>query len=678
MSFPPISNAPRRLQDDGWLAPYGAALRRRSAAVRAWEKRLTGGRCSLADFASGHEYFGLHRTGSEWVFREWAPQATGVFLIGEPTGWREASDFALRALPEGCWEGRFPADCLRHGSLYRLRVHWDGGCGDRIPAYARRVVQDPESRLFNAQVWSPAEPYCWRNPIPPPPQTPLVYECHVGMAQEDARIGTYDEFRRLTLPRIRDAGYNTLQIMAVQEHPYYGSFGYHVSSFFAASSRFGTPDAFKALVDEAHGQGLRVIIDLVHSHAVGNEVEGLARFDGTSCQYFHEGPRGRHAAWDSCCFDYGKPEVLHFLLSNCRFWLDEYHLDGFRFDGITSMMYAHHGLGRAFAGYEDYFGQDVDEEALAYLALANRVIHAVRPDAVTIAEDVSGMPGLGAPPDAGGMGFDYRLALGVTDMWFRMLDMPDESWPLGGVWHELVNRRPDERTISYVECHDQAIVGGQTLLYRLLQDAMYDSMHAGSLSLSTDRGMALHKMIRLATLATAGHGYLNFMGNEFGHPEWVDFPRQGNQWSYHHARRLWSLSENPALRYRFLAAFDRAMLSAVATGNRLAGARPQLLAISEADRILAFERGGLFFFLNLHPQRSFTDYPIEALPGKYRMILDTDRPEFGGHGRLAPDQTHETTRTVTDHSQRHLLRLYLPARSAVVLQRIPPAPGTAT
>jgi 1,4-alpha-glucan branching enzyme len=569
-----------------------------------------------------------------------------------------------------------PRASLAHGTRYRLRVRWHGGAGDRIPAYARRVVQDERTKIFNAQVWAPPDAHEWRNPAPPAGGPLLIYEAHVGMAQEEERVGTYEEFRRNILPRIAEAGYNAVQLMALQEHPYYGSFGYHVTSFFAASSRFGTPEQLKALVDDAHGLGLRVIMDLVHSHAANNEVEGLSRFDGTLYQYFHDGERGRHRMWDSRCFDYGKPQVLHFLLSNCRFWLDEYRVDGFRFDGVTSMLYRHHGLGHAFTSYAQYFDDSVDEDALTYLALANRVVHSVSPGAVTIAEDISGMPGLAAPAEQGGAGFDYRLAMGVPDMWSRLaLRCRDEDWPVGHVWHELTNRRGDERAVSYAECHDQALVGDKTLIFKLVDADMYHAMRVSDQSLAVDRGMALHKMIRLATLATAGHGYLNFMGNEFGHPEWIDFPREGNGWSYRYARRQWRLRDDPGLKYRLLAEFDRQMLLLAKLHGIPDGAPPLWLHAHEEFKILAFGRAGLFFFFNFHPSRSFADYAVEVLPGDYELVMDTDEARFGGHARLAAGQVHATEGIVREGHLRHMLRLYLPCRAALVLLRRPAAPG---
>ncbi|PWM82202.1 MAG: 1,4-alpha-glucan-branching enzyme, partial [Lentisphaerae bacterium] len=572
----------------------------------------------------------------------------------------------LNRLEHGVWELRLPAETVRHGMHYLLFMEWPGGSGDRIPAYARCVDQDKETGLFAATVWRPEQPYVFRHASPPAPAAPLIYESHVGMAQEEPKVGSFDEYREKILPKIAASGYNTIQLMAVMGHPYYGSFGYHVANFFAIASRFGTPDEFKALVDAAHGCGLRVIIDLVHSHAVKNEVEGLAKFDGTRYAYFHEGSRGEHSGWDSLCFNYAKPEVLHFLLSNCRFYLDEYRIDGFRFDGVTSMMYLHHGLGKTFTGYDDYFGGDVDEDALTYLALANRVIHEVRPDALTVAEDVSGMPGLAAPASGGGIGFDCRMAMGVTDMWFKLFDLPDQDWNMFYLFHELTNRRRDERSISYVESHDQAIVGGKTAIFRLADAAMYDAMHAGSQNLAVDRAIALHKMTRLATAAAAGHGYLNFMGNEFGHPEWIDFPREGNGWSLQHARRQWSLADEPGLRYHFLRDFDRAMLEMLNRNPEFFRRRVQTVRIDDCGKVLIFERDDCYFCFNFHPENSYFDYGFEVLPGEFETVLDSDAPEFGGFSRRAPEQRYWSRQGQSGA----FITLYLPSRTALVLKRI--------
>lgn len=662
----------RLIERDPMLAPYASELIRRSQRAEAMESRLTGASSSLLDLASGHEYFGLHFRDGAWVLREWAPNATAIYLKGPFSGWRADPEYAFSRREEGVWELRLASDVLAHGEPYRLEVRWPDGMGDRFPAWVRRVVQDPSTESFNAQVWRPDEPYQWRHSAPPRPSGPLlIYETHIGMAQEELKVGSYDEFRRNVLPRVRDAGYGAVQIMALAEHPYYASFGYQVSSFFACSSRFGTPEELKALVDEAHRLGLLVFMDLVHSHAARNEVEGISRQDGSENLYFHDGSRGEHPAWNSRCFDYGKPQVLHFLLSNCRFWMDEFRVDGFRFDGVTSMLYLDHGLAKVFTSYDDYFGAGVDEDALSYLTLANKLIHQLSPNAVTIAEDVSGFPALALPIEEGGAGFDYRFAMGIADHWIELVkDVPDERWSMGELWYELNNRRRSEPTISYAESHDQALVGDQTLIFRLMGPRMYDRMSTTSEDIAVERGIALHKMIRLSTLATAGHGYLCFMGNEFGHPEWIDFPREGNDWSYAHARRQWRLAGDETLRYPHLAAFDRDLMTLARRFGVPDGDDAFLLHLDDQTKVFAWLRGELVFVVNFHPDRSFPDYRIPAAPGSYRAVLDTDRREYGGFDRRASEVHHHT---LPDRIERHFLSLYLPSRTGLVLEPIPGA-----
>lgn len=650
------------LRADTWLQDYFPALDARRDRARALRKRLTGSHVRLAEFARGHEYFGLHREpDGSWVFRDWAPNLEALHLIGPFTQWIEHPDYAATRMDAGTWELRLPPDALHHGDLYLLHFRWNGGSGDRIPAWCTRVVQDAQTLAFRAQVWAPETPHVWKNQRPAEDAHLLIYEAHAGMAQEAAVVSSWDDFRRLTLPRIHKAGYNAVQLMAVQEHPYYGSFGYHVSSFFAPSSRFGPPEDLKALIDEAHGLGIRVIMDLVHSHAVKNELEGISRYDGTLWQFFHDGPRGNHEAWDSRCFDYAKPEVLHFLLSNIRWWLEEFQFDGFRFDGVTSMLYRDHGLGSLFTSYADYFGPRVDEDAIAYLTLATGLMQEISPGTVAIAEDVSGMPGLGASAAEGGMGFDYRLSMGVPDTWFKFTDIRDEDWSMGWLWHELTNHRADERVISYVESHDQALVGGKSFIFTLIDAEMYWNMHAASTSLVVDRGIALHKLARFATLGTAGHGYLNFMGNEFGHPEWIDFPREGNGWSCDKARRQWSLRDNPDLRFAQLADFDQAMLAL--TDAAWDDYVPRLIKADDGDKILAWQRADFIFILNFHPSYSFEAYGLQCGCGSnlLHMLLSTDEPRFGGFDRIVLGQKY-----VPDPEG--WTQFYLPSRTGVVLR----------
>lgn len=668
-----IKETKRMLYDsDPWLKPYKQSIdNRHSAILCEYERLAQGGK--LSDKVNNYLYYGLHKAeNGNWVFREWAPNAIKIYLIGEFNNWKRSDAYALKPVGNGNWELELASMFLEHGTLYKLYIEWPGGGGERLPAYVTRTVQDPDTKSFCAQVWDPA-PYVWKHVSPGKRVHPLIYECHIGMATEKEKVGTFEEFRRDVLPHIAELGYDTVQIMALQEHPYYGSFGYQVSNFYALSSRFGTPEEFKALVDEAHGLGLAVVMDIVHSHSVDNEAEGLGRFDGKEDLYFYAGAQGRHPAWGSRCFDYGKDETKFFLLSNCKYWQQEYHIDGFRFDGVTSMLYWNHGLGVDFVGYDSYFNKGVDENAVAYLALANLVIKENNGDAFTIAEDVSGMAGLAAPFECGGVGFDFRMSMGVADNWIKWIKtLSDEQWSVGEIWWQLTNKREDEKTISYAECHDQAMVGDKTIIFRLMDAEMYTSMNKESKSAVVDRGIALHKMIRLVTLATAGDGYLNFMGNEFGHPEWIDFPREGNGWSYKYARRQWSLAEPDYLRYRYLRNFDQAMVR-FASEEGILEYKPELIVQDEEKKILIFRRKNCIFAFNFNPARSFADYGFSAPAGKYVSVLDSDSSEFDGFSRLEAGETHSSVAVKCKNGPDmydNTLYLYLPSRCAIVLKQI--------
>lgn len=661
------------IKNDPWLEPFGKVIEGRNQRALDKIAELTDGRKRLADFATGHLYFGIHRTDAGWVVREWAPNATAIYLVGDFNGWQRAEEYALARQVHGVWEITVPADRIHHGDLFKFVVCWNGGEGERIPAWARRVVQDARTHLFSAQVWCPENPYEFKIKDFKPETSPLmIYECHIGMATEEEKVGTYDEFREHVLPRVKAGGYNAIQIMAIQEHPYYGSFGYHVSSFFAASSRFGTPDELKRLIDAAHGLGIAVIMDIVHSHAVKNETEGLGRFDGSYDQYFYSGERRNHQAWDSLCFDYGKNEVLHFLLSNCKFWLDEYKFDGFRFDGVTSMLYYSHGLGESYMSYGDYYNGHQDENAITYLTLANEVVHQTNPHALTIAEEVSGMPGLAVGLADGGYGFDYRMAMNIPDYWIKTIkEKKDEDWHPTSIFWEVTNRRSDEKTISYVESHDQALVGDKTIIFRLIDSDMY--WHMSKLydsSERVDRGIALHKMIRLVTAASINGGYLNFMGNEFGHPEWIDFPREGNGWSHKYARRQWRLEDDKNLKYHYLGDFDKDMIKTLRSVENFPATPIVKIWEKDEDCVLAFMRGGFLFVFNFHPTKSFTDYGMLAPEGKYLAVLDTDSPEYGGNGLQDLSVEHFTQPATTYQAEgKGWLKLYLPARTAFVLKK---------
>ncbi|OIP84248.1 MAG: 1,4-alpha-glucan-branching enzyme [Porphyromonadaceae bacterium CG2_30_38_12] len=659
------------IKSDPYLEAYAGAITGRYDYFKLVEKKLIGDNKSLSDFASGYLYFGLHHVVDAWIFREWAPNATAIFLIGDFNNWQRVPDYQLKKLANGIWEIKLPEYAMAHMQLYKLLVEWEGGSGERIPAWTRRVVQDENTKIFSAQVWHPIKTFKFKISQFVPVKDPLlVYECHIGMSGSEEKVSTYTEFRQHVLPRIVKGGYNCIQIMAIQEHPYYGSFGYHVSNFFASSSRFGTPEELKQLIDEAHQNNIAVIMDIVHSHAVKNEVEGLGRFDGTPYQYFHGGSRREHPAWDSLCFDYAKPAVLHFLLSNCKFWLEEYKFDGFRFDGVTSMIYRSHGLGEDFNGYDSYYNLNQDGDALCYLTLANQLIHEVNPNAITIAEEMSGMPGLATKTTDGGLGFDYRLAMGIPDFWIKYIkEVKDEDWKPGHILWELTNRRPEEKTINYAESHDQALVGDKTIIFRLIDADMYWHMKIGDGTLLVDRGVALHKMIRLITAASINGGYLNFMGNEFGHPEWIDFPRQGNNWSYKYARRQWDLVDNTNYYYSALGKFDSAMLALINSQKAFNTSSIETVWDNEGDKIVAFRRNDYVFIFNFNGEKSFTDYGILLEKGTYKIVLNTDSVSFGGFGLIDEYLAYISSNKPAHESGKEWVKIYLPARTAIVLKK---------
>ena len=661
---------------DEWLRPVEEEINRRYDLYVSRLQDIENSAGSISDYANGYRYFGWQRDEDMrgWWFREWLPEAQDVYLFGDFNSWQR-TQLRMERNRDGVWSIFLPdamyGERLTDGSLYKIHVHGANGWRDRIPAYAKRVVQDEESKNFTAQ-FVVDKPYAWQHDDFRAPKVGelLIYEAHVGMAQEEEKVGSYVEFRDLILPRIKEAGYNAVQLMAVAEHPYYGSFGYHVSSLFAPSSRFGTADELRSLIDRAHELGIAVIMDLVHAHYVKNFDEGINQLDGSDHLYSKAGDAGYQKYWDSMTFDFGKREVQHFLLSNVKYWLDEYHFDGYRFDGVTSMLYHHHGYVE-FDCRERFFDEGVNRDAIAYLALANKLVHTLRPDAITIAEDVSGMPGTCVAPDDGGMGFDYRLGMAIPDYWIKLLkEQRDEDWNIWEIWSVMTNRLPSVRTVAYAESHDQALVGDKTIAFRLMDKEMYFAMDRASQNLVIDRGMALHKMIRLMTITTGGEAYLNFMGNEFGHPEWIDFPREGNGWSYKHARRQWSLAENGFLRYALLDAFDKAMIQMVKEYGVMADGYPYNHLMDEQNKTMVYSHRGLLFVLNWHPTASIPDYRITVpWAGKYTVLMSSDEERFGGLGRADVESEHFTTmREAEDGTTYHTIDIYNTSRTALVLK----------
>lgn len=660
------------VEKDPWLEPVQKEVYERYSRYCSILQEIEENFGGLLSFADVYKNFGITYSSEHegWFYREWAPAAENLYLIGDFNNWQPSHP--LQYKENGIWEifldDKTYNNSFKHQGKVKVLVRSSKGWQERIPAYIRRVIQNDTTKNFDGQIWWPEKTFDWQGDNFNIRQLPelYIYECHVGMAQEKEGIGTYLEFIENIIPRVKKAGYNTIQLMAVAEHPYYGSFGYHVANFFAPSSRFGTPEDLKLLIRTAHQHGLAVVMDIVHSHTVKNVNEGINQFDGTVEQYFHPDERGEHPSWDSKLFNYGKREVLQFLLSNIKYWMEEFHFDGFRFDGVTSMMYFHHGY-TTFDSQDKFFKEGVEWDAITYLQLANALIHSINPNAISIAEDVSGMPGLTNTPEEGGIGFDYRLGMGIPDYWIKLLkEQADEDWNIYELWHVMTNRLPDVKTIAYCESHDQALVGDKTIAFRLMDKEMYYHMQVSDGNLLIDRGLALHKLIRMFTLSLGGEAYLNFMGNEFGHPEWIDFPREGNNWSYKYARRQWSLTEDTKLKYKFLLAFDKAMLRIISENRILSTGYGRQINMDDNNKSIIFEKSGLIFIFNFHPSNSVPGYkfPVNE-SGKYKLILNSDSTEFGGHSRI--DESIEYF-SQTEYNT-VMLSVYSPCRTVLVLKK---------
>lgn len=675
------SFTPRSPLEDPALEPYRQFLLRRNRSFTAEMERITGHFGSLRAYADLHKNLGVHLVKNAqgnlvWRLREYMPQAEAVWLTTERLNFQRHASYRYQPRGNGIFELVLPQDALAHGVYMELRVQAKGvlsGEGSqalpfrRVPAFAQWVEQDKTvPAQWCARLWAPQQAYRFRHRRPAAQSFPRIYEAHVGMAQpalehHGESVGTYEDFTRRILPRIKADGYTAVQLMGILEHPLYRSFGYQVSSYFAPSSRYGTPDQFKELVDEAHALGLAVILDITHGHACPNTEQGLARYDG-SRYFFSE----KYNQWGTPSFDYSLEMTRRFLLSNCRYWLEEFRVDGFRFDAVGNMLYHDHGVdddfshvGRCFYGKDGEPREDVDGEL--YLCLANALCHELHHGAVTIAEEFSGMPGLTSAPAEGGLGFDYRFAMGIPDYWAKCIEAQRD---MGSLWYEMTNHRPYDRTISYVECHDQCINGDDAMIWRMLGDGMYQYMSVFTDNWNISRGLAFYRLMRLITFATADAGYLNFMGNEFGHPEWLD--------AENYAHRQWHLAEREDLKYAGLAAWDKAqMIGLAARYPEDFRQAPLFRFIHEQDRLLAFERGSLLFAFNFHELNARQDMTFAVTPGKYVELLSSDELHFAGHGNL------EVKKPPLEHFTRPLpqrfeqdVSLYLPPLVAQVLGRV--------
>ncbi|XP_047249302.1 1,4-alpha-glucan-branching enzyme 3, chloroplastic/amyloplastic isoform X3 [Capsicum annuum] len=572
-------------------------------------------------------------------------------VIGDPESFKK---FRMKQPPIPYWletkKGRngwvqkyMPA--LPHGSQYRVYFNTPNGPLERVPAWATFVIPDADGKQAVAVHWEPTPEYAykWKHKQPVKPKSLRIYECHIGISGQEPKISSFNDFISKVLPHVKEAGYNAIQIIGVVEHKDYFTVGYRVTNFYAVSSRYGTPDDFKRLIDEAHGLGLLVFLEIVHSYAAADEMVGLSLFDGTNDCYFHTGKRGLHKFWGTRMFKYGDLDVLHFLLSNLNWWVEEYHVDGFHFHSLSSMLYTHNGFASFTGDMDEYCNQYVDKDALLYLILANEVLHTLHPNVITIAEDATLYPGLCDQTSQGGLGFDYFANLSASEMWLALLEnTPDHEWCMKN--------------------HNQSISGGCSFAEILIGNSL------GKSSISQEslvRGCSLHKMIRLITCTIGGHAYLNFMGNEFGHPKRVEFPMSSNNFSFSLANRSWDLLEND-VHYQ-LFSFDKDMMDLDKNGRILSRGLANIHHVNDTTMVISYLRGPNLFVFNFHPVNSYERYTIgveEA--GEYQITLNTDEKKYGGRGLFGHDQNLQRTINRRADGKRICLEVPLPSRSAQV------------
>ena len=667
------------INQDPYLKNFEWCIKRRNEHFKNLLHQIESNEKSLENFADSYKNMGLHvLPNGDIKYREYAPGARGIALFGEFNNWNRDQYWAKRD-QYGFWELIIPNEDgkprIKHQSKVKCNVVLSNGqWADRNPIWIEYLYQNTQSLIFDGVFWNPEVKYEWKYPKKhlPKPKSLRIYEAHVGMSSFYPKVTTYKDFTENILPRIKRLGYTAVQLMAIMHHANYASFGYHVNNFFAISSRFGTPEDLMELIDKAHEMGLFMIMDIVHSHASSNVDDGFNNWDGTDYLYFHGGKMGYHSLWDSRLFNYSSYETLRFLLSNCAYYSEKFRFDGFRFDGVTSILYRNHGIKYSFSGdYNEYFSNNFDEDGGVYLMLANKLLHQINPEVITIAEDVSGMPGLCLTVEQGGFGFDYRLNMSVSDKWIQLLkEYKDENWNMGNLIFTLTNRRYNEKHVGYCESHDQSIVGDKTIAMWLFDKEMYWNMSCNSPeTIIISRGMSLHKLIRMITFALGGEGYLCFMGNEFGHPEWVDFPRPGNGWSYSHCRRRWDLCDNKNLRYKYLYNWDVAMNKLDDVFNFISSPFQYVSLKHEDDKIIVFEKGDLLFVFNFHPYKSYENYKIGTKWGtKHKIVLDSDEFRFFGKGRL--EYGHGNFFPIINqgwNNRPNQFNLYIPSRTCMAL-----------
>ncbi|HEY4240768.1 MAG TPA: 1,4-alpha-glucan branching protein GlgB [Kofleriaceae bacterium] len=469
-----------------------------------------------------YDKLGAHPIPGGTYFAVWAPNARAVSVIGDWNDWRPGAHALVARESSGIWEGTVAG--IGHGARYKYAITGaDGVTRDKADPFAARAEHPPATASLVWELrheWHDAEWMKTRGERSSRSAPISIYEAHLGSwRRERSAVLGYRRLGEELGAHAANLGFTHVELMPVMEHPFFGSWGYQVTGYFAPTTRYGAPDDFAAMVDGLHARGIGVILDWVPAH-FPTDPHGLGEFDGTHLFEHADPRRGFHQDWTSYIFNYGRHEVRAFLISSAMSWLDRYHVDGLRVDGVASMLYRDYSR-RAGEWVPADDGSNHDRDAITFLQQMNHAVYTAFPDIQTIAEESTAWPGVSRPPDHGGLGFGFKWDLGWMHDTLAFL----EREPIHRKWHhdELTFRAVYATTENYVLplSHDEVVHGKKALLAKLPGD---DWQQRATLRLLYGYQWTL-----------PGKKLL-FMGGELG--VW-------NEWS-HDQQLDWAIGDHPA------------------------------------------------------------------------------------------------------------------------------------
>ncbi len=609
-----------------------------------------------------YEKLGSHPTGSGTHFAVWAPNATAVSVIGDWNGWNPDSHPLSPRGVSGIWEGFI--DGVGQTATYKYRVVNRGFVAEKADPFAFHAETPPAtgSKVWDlGYEWGDREWMASRSATGARDAPISIYEMHLGSWRrgEGMRHLTYVELAEQLPSYLKGLGFTHVEFLPVMEHPFYGSWGYQTTGYFAPTSRYGTPQDFMTLVDRLHQAGIGVVLDWVPSH-FPTDTHGLGLFDGTHL-YEHADPRrGLHPDWNTYIFNYGRVEVPSFLIANAVFWLDRYHVDGLRVDAVASMLYLDYSRAEGEWVPNRHGGRE-DLEAIAFLKRLNEVVYREYPGAQTFAEESTSWPMVSRPTSVGGLGFGYKWDMGW--MHDTLTHFAREPVHRAYHYHELTFRAVYAFSENFVLplSHDEVVHGKRSLLGKLPGDD-WQKLATLRLLLAYMWGLPGKKLL--------------FMGGELG---------SRDEWS-HDGALDWRLIDD---------AGHRGVSVLVADLNRIYRSEPSLhdldcepegfawaVADDSAESVLAFFRrsaqGDLVLVaVNLTPMPR-NGYRVGVPgPGRWEEILNTDSEAYGGSGQGNLGGVETDPRPVPHRDRPDSITLNLPPLAVVMLAARGPSSGQA-